>query len=264
MGHQKKEFFIGWQDNMPPENKSYLRKVIISLFILIPIIVISVVWLQKPFNNHIFQFGNIMKVSGTYYAQPIPILIADEGILPDAISKELMLVGFGKFGAEGIMNELDEVHGDFNGKKITLAGKLIAGDGKSLLELTKKTKSFISINEHSTVIPSSGSYLEEIVISGEILDPKCYFGVMKPGEGKIHKSCATRCISGGIPPIIKSESADQISPAKYFVILDENGNKMNKELLPFVAEKVNLKGKSIHVNGWDFVYINLEDIVISN
>ena len=40
-------------------------------------------------------------------------------------------------------------------------------------------------------------------VKGEIVDPKCFFGVMKPGEGKPHKDCAIRCILGGIPPVLK-------------------------------------------------------------
>jgi hypothetical protein len=43
---------------------------------------------------------------------------------------------------------------------------------------------------------------------GEIVDSKCFLGVMKPGEGKPHRSCATRCLSGGVPPQLLVESSD--------------------------------------------------------
>jgi len=37
--------------------------------------------------------------------------------------------------------------------------------------------------------------------TGEIIDPKCYAGSMKPGDGKTHKACAALCLRGGIPPV---------------------------------------------------------------
>ena len=42
--------------------------------------------------------------------------------------------------------------------------------------------------------------LGTVTLTGEIVDTKCHFGVMKAGEGKVHRECAVRCISGGAPP----------------------------------------------------------------
>jgi len=39
----------------------------------------------------------------------------------------------------------------------------------------------------------------EFDLVGEIVDSKCYFGNMNPGNGKVHRDCAVRCMSGGIP-----------------------------------------------------------------
>jgi hypothetical protein len=35
---------------------------------------------------------------------------------------------------------------------------------------------------------------------GELVDSKCFFGVMRPATGKVHRACAIRCLSGGVPP----------------------------------------------------------------
>ena len=75
-------------------------------------------------------------------------------------------------------------------------------------------------------------------VSGEILDPKCYFGVMKLGEGKVHKSCAIRCISGGIPPVMRVE----LDSPKYLIVLGPEGQKINREILDYIAEPVTLEG----------------------
>jgi hypothetical protein len=36
-------------------------------------------------------------------------------------------------------------------------------------------------------------------LRGEIVDSKCFLGVMNPGERTVHRDCATRCLSGGVP-----------------------------------------------------------------
>jgi hypothetical protein len=35
---------------------------------------------------------------------------------------------------------------------------------------------------------------------GELVDTKCFLGVMRPATGKVHRACAVRCLSGGVPP----------------------------------------------------------------
>lgn len=42
----------------------------------------------------------------------------------------------------------------------------------------------------------------DVELTGEIIDPKCYAGAMKPGDGATHKSCAALCILGGVPPML--------------------------------------------------------------
>jgi hypothetical protein len=37
-------------------------------------------------------------------------------------------------------------------------------------------------------------------LTGELVDTKCFFGAMRPATGKIHRGCAVRCLSGGVPP----------------------------------------------------------------
>jgi hypothetical protein len=41
-----------------------------------------------------------------------------------------------------------------------------------------------------------------IEVRGEIVDSKCFLGVMVPGSGKTHKDCASLCLRGGIPPAL--------------------------------------------------------------
>ena len=86
-------------------------------------------------------------------------------------------------------------------------------------------------------LPTNGREdLGEVQLTGEIVDSKCYFGVMNPGGGKVHRDCAARCISGGIPPA--------------FLVRDGGGNtatlllaNWKRELLDHIAEPVTVRGR---------------------
>lgn len=84
--------------------------------------------------------------------------------------------------------------------------------------------------------------LGHVRLTGEIVDSKCYFGVMNPGNGKVHRDCAVRCISGGIPPA--------------FLVRDANGRSetlllagWKRELLDHIAEPVTLGGRLVRSSG---------------
>ncbi len=257
---EQNDFYIGWKDDMPPDNKRFLKKILIPLFILIPVLLFAIVFFQKPFNNHQFEFGNIKTISGIYYDMPVPMLIADKGTIPDSLSHDIILVGYGKFGAKGIMSEIEKEKGRLNGKKISLSGTLIYGDGKTLLELTEEKASLKAVaNDRPRQNPTL-SGLKDISLYGEVIDPKCYFGVMKPGEGKTHKSCAIRCISGGIPPVFKHKKKEAGKNAEYYLILNRDGKAINKEILPLVAEQITLKGKTHRFLSWNLLYLDTQAI----
>ena len=102
---------------------------------------------------------------------------------------------------------------------------------------------------------SAGS--KAVRLEGEILDPKCWFGVMKPGEGKVHKSCAIRCISGGIPPVFKVKAGSQNT---YYVLKSANDQNINQEVLPYVAEAVAIAGTTFVQNGWNVLEIDMTGV----
>ena len=258
---EEKEFYIGWQDDMPKSNAAFLKKLLIPLFILIPILVFAIVYFQKPFNNFKFEFGNITTITGTYYESPIPMVIADKGSLADSLSHDVVLVGYGKFGASGIISDIEQENGSLDGKKIELAGTLIYGDGKTMMELTEKKASLKQVFEGPSTQATPSLAKNAVTVEGEIIDPKCYFGAMKPGEGKIHKSCAIRCISGGTPPILKTKNNEF---SRYYILLDEQGRTINKQVLPFVAEQISVSGSTNQFSNWDVLYIDVDDLHIKS
>jgi hypothetical protein len=75
---------------------------------------------------------------------------------------------------------------------------------------------------------------------GEIVDAKCYYGAMNPGNLKTHRACAIVCIKGGIPPVLLVRRKDD-APL-YFFLTDPDGLPVNPDVLDYVAEPVEITG----------------------
>ena len=82
--------------------------------------------------------------------------------------------------------------------------------------------------------------LEPTWLVGEIIDPKCYIGAMKPGGGKTHKACAILCLKGGIPPMLVTKTA---GGEFFYLITDANGGPIVTPLLPFVGDRIKVRAK---------------------
>jgi len=254
------EFYVGYIDNLPPSTGSFLKKRLIGIFVSIPILVFLLVFFQKGFNNHFFSFGNEVEVTGILYTSPFPILISEKTVTHNNNqSTDILLVGYGKFGAMSAIEAMEKSNGKLEGKKVILSGTLLSGDGKIVMELTNNEKSLISVDDSTSNVKPNPKRGQLVELSGEIIDPKCYFGLMKPGEGKIHKSCAIRCISGGIPPVFRDE-VNYPSSSRYLIMQDQNGNNINKEILPYVGEKIKLKGRTSQFSDWEILQVDLSTI----
>jgi len=97
-------------------------------------------------------------------------------------------------------------------------------------------------------------------LTGEIVDSKCYLGVMNPGNGKVHHDCAVRCLSGGIPPIFATNDFRGI-PA-ILVLTYVAGKPLPKQtLLNLVAQPVRVHGKVLQTG--NTLFLETEPAAIS-
>ena len=76
---------------------------------------------------------------------------------------------------------------------------------------------------------------------GEIVDSKCFLGVMNPGQLAPHRACAIRCISGGAPPVLLVRQKD--GSAICLLLVSADGKPVNKQVLDKVAEPVEITGE---------------------
>lgn len=258
----KQEFYIGWMPKAPGSFTKYVKKILFILFPAALVIGLLLASFQKKFSTARFEFGKITEIRGIYFNAPVPILRVVNGkdSWGNASYTSIPLVGYGKHGAETAIMELErEKNTSFNNKELTLKGTLLYSDGKTLLQVNKEEDPVVSIGRSVDVsfLPKQND-LGIKTIKGEIIDPKCYFGVMKPGEGKVHRDCAIRCILGGIPPVLKV--MNEKGEMNYYLIVGPNGEKMNEAVQDYVAEPVELEARVVRWDDWVILYVQNKKI----
>lgn len=226
------EFYIGYQKKMPPEMAAFLKRRITLLLLLVAVISSVLVTVQQPFARATFEFGEVKTFGGIVNEFPYPTLTLHQpvGDRQDVARSRYFLVAPGKHGAQSLMSGYD-------GKKVQLQGTLLYRDDKTMIEIKPGT---IRHRESGEETSGTAESLGVFTLRGEIVDSKCYLGVMKPGNVKPHKSCAIRCISGGITPVLCVR--DESGNALYVMLAGKSGKPINDDVIPFVAEPVEMTG----------------------
>jgi hypothetical protein len=246
------EFYIGWQDDVTPSYLQGRRQFFIAGLLLIILFGTGYLFMENKFVNNYFDYGNLTELEGTIVEYPVFGLRTKV----DGKAVTVPLVGFGKFDALPI---LEEIKARTNGKslsslKVTLKGTSLTFQDKTWMELTEGDESIVSITDSNLDYIQDNKNLGALSIAGEIVDPKCFFGVMNPGYNKIHRSCAIRCISGGIPPVLAIREKGIFTD--YYFVTDENGEPINKEILQFVGLPVTVSGEVQQVDDWKVLMLN--------
>ncbi len=261
------EFYVGYLPEAPNTTATFLKNVVIGIGIVIAILALILVLYQKKFSTNHFEFGINTTVQGYLYTDQVPRIRVPLGkdFHGQEIYQTMLLVGFGKFGASEAIAQLEQSTGvSLHGRFVALTGSLIYGDGKALLQIIPQDNPAERLlaagtspmgHEETLVLQSKG----ETLLPGEVVDSKCFFGVMKPGEGKPHRSCAVRCIAGGIPPILKVKQAN--NKTAYYLILAEDYTMVNQEILPIVGQPVRLKGRVIQMEDWNLLLVNRQSLL---
>jgi hypothetical protein len=242
------EFFVGYLNDVPVLTKSFLKKIAFSLLAIVAVFAAILSSNQKPFSNANFEYGIFTTLEGDLFLKPFPHLRS----VNTTTNESCLLVGFGKAGAEKTLNEFEVKLGQLSGKRIRLKGQLIHGNGKRLLQISANDLPEL-LNEPKGETPTESVDEKITTQEGEIVDPKCFFGVMKPGEGKPHRACAIRCISGGIPPVLHSAAED-------YLLFDENRQPVNREVVSLVGDVVTLKGRIVTIDNWKILLLNTDDL----
>lgn len=223
------EFYVGYLTKAPAGISRRVRAVVIALTAIAVIGAIMFASVQRTYAPAAFEYGKPRDFEGTIELSPFPTLVVKRPGSSD--SSRYLLVAEGKHGAD------DEVSA-FEGKAVRLKGTLIYRADQTMVEVVKGSTVSRGSGEPVT---GSGKDLGSFELSGEIVDGKCYLGVMNPGSGKVHRDCAARCLSGGVPALFATN--DFKGKPAVLQLADLNQKPLPKvAFLDYAGQPVRIKG----------------------
>ena len=229
---QKKseDFYIGYLPHAPKSIAAHGRKFIFTALALSALSALLFVVYQSSFAFSVFEFLQPRVFAGVISAEPYPALLVTRpgasGSLPTF--SRYYLVAEGKHGAQ-------EEIANYAGQHVKLRGTLIYREEQTMLELVAGSIAPLAESQAASAPQLLGTF----TLTGEIVDSKCFLGVMNPGEMKTHRACAVRCIAGGIPPILITRGEE----VHYFMLLSAAGRAVNEQVLEMVAQPVRITGE---------------------
>ena len=252
---KKDDFYIGYAEDISPNIKKTIRNFAVAALGVLVVSAIVFAMTQNKFKNSSFELASSTKVTGVYHEMPYPMLKVRTS---ESSFKNIVLLGFGKSSANPFLERIKSEATVLSGTTLSIEGNLIYYNGKTLLQITDDQEISILKKADPSQLPKTGVLVANLELKGEIIDPKCYFGVMKPGKGKIHRSCAVRCISGGVPPVLATNDNNNIS--EYYLITDKAGNPVHEAILPFVGKPSLVTGTVIQMEDWYQLRIDVSTI----
>lgn len=222
------EFYIGYRPHAPAGLARFTRTAAVAAIGLALAGGIAFAVALPYFGKGEFEYGVTREFKGTLRCTTAPVLATPEA--------DYLLVGGGKRGVA------PEICGA-SGNEVTLRGTLIRRDGRQLLEVAETPP---------TGTPGAreaeGVALGRFTLTGEIVDSKCYFGVMNPGEGRVHRACAVQCLRGGVPAVFVAR--DRTGATTHLLMTGPAGEAINEALLRWTGEVVEASGEVVREGRW--------------
>lgn len=226
-------FFIGWAETPAADRRFFLR-LGLGLIAGTAGLGAGLAALQRAPGAGDWDPDAVREWRGTVSAAPYALLRSRE--LGGGVPRTALLSCLGKCGVAAQIGAL-------HGQAVVVTGSLIQRGPHTML----------AVDEHgpwlrrdegaapdAALALAAPEALGDVNLSGEILDSKCWFGAMRPSDGKLHKACAALCIRGGIPPAFFARGpAGQAA----LMIMTDGGRAHGPDLLPLVADPVRVSGR---------------------
>jgi hypothetical protein len=229
------EFYIGWEAKAAPGIGKTARKVALALLLLALITPGVLAVSQRMIGSSVFEWGTQKTFTGILKTVPYPhLLVARPGRTGSGSRfSSYYLVAQWKFGLDS------QALGRFDGQSVKLKGTLIYRANQTMVETRPDwIEEQPGRNRNS---PAESVSLGRQTLVGEIVDSKCFLGVMNPGQLTPHRGCAVRCISGGVPPVLLVRQKGG-SPS-FLLLVSAEGKPVNKQVLDLVAEPLEITGE---------------------
>lgn len=240
MSASEHEFYVGYLERAPAGLARSLRTRVGLLLALVAGLAVLLGTAHERRPPARFEYGTPVELEGVLLARPYPHLVVPRpGRTGDLVAvSSYTLVAPWKRGADALVAGLD-------GRAVRLRATLARRDGRLVAELVPDSLVEVARPAGGGGVPEEprAVSLGRRTLVGEIVDSKCFFGVMNPGELKPHRACAARCISGGIPPVLCVRGDD--GRASYLLLVSAEGEPVNRDVLDFVAEPLEITGEIV-------------------
>jgi hypothetical protein len=269
VAESRDEFYIGYEERMPPGLAQRVALAVAMFAGAAAVGILIALLAQQRLPSSRFEFGVVRSVTGVLRHHPYPWI--------DVNGRRVWLVGPGKFGA-----------GDSVGKTpagpVVVDGTAIQRGNFHMLEILQlrpasepvqsppRVRSESSPSQPRVGSESSpsqsrvggGSTLTHplVTLAGEIVDSKCFLGVMNPAEGSVHRDCARRCLSGGIPPMMIVR--DGAGREELVVLVSADGQPISRDLAPVAGRPVRVTGRLARDGDQYVLYANASAYARSN
>jgi nitrite reductase/ring-hydroxylating ferredoxin subunit/DMSO/TMAO reductase YedYZ heme-binding membrane subunit len=226
-------FFVGYLRDVPGREAQALARALPALLLVVASTALLLAAGQGPFKPAHFEFGVERRFEGLLVETPQPTLVLERPLSVRAAGTEphsrwLLCAGW-KHGAQDLVAGLD-------GRRVRATGSLVYREGQVMLELRGRPEPLAS----EGAAPTEALPLGEHELHGQIVDSKCWLGVMNPADTISHRACAVRCLSGGIPALFVVRAQD--GGAVSLLLTGRDGRALNGEILDLVAEPLVVRG----------------------
>lgn len=221
-------FYVGYLPKSPDETARFVRRIVTAISSVALLAAFALAFALHYAGTGEFEFGRPRAIRGVVRCAVTPRL--------ETTDVDYLLVGYGK-------NRVPPEICNANGHEVTLRGTLIQREGRRLLEVVSPPADRDPASGEPAAIP-----VGRFTLRGEIVDSKCYFGVMNPAEGRSHRACAELCLRGGVPAVFVAR--DATGATAHLIIAGHDDAPINEALLQWVGEPVEASGDVVRQGKW--------------
>jgi hypothetical protein len=225
MADKNDNFYVGYLP-LPRGLKGTIAALVLALFALVAFDAWLVATLQPQSGNGHWA-ETPAEFVGTLTRDPYPMLRVNK----NGRVKTYIVISDEKRGAEAALEKFED------GATLKLSGYEIERAAVGMIQLAATD---IAAAEAGPIAEPAREIHGRATIEGEIVDSKCWLGVMRPGDGHIHKACASLCIRGGIPPMFVTRAGGV--PTVMLLTLFDGRAVPPEQILDYVADSVRLSG----------------------
>lgn len=246
---RKDDFFIGWSGDTPRADRRFLLGASLALIAGGGALGATLALDRPPVGNGVWDQGTPRTLRGVLTGLDAYPALRTRDV--DGEVRTVFLATTGKTAPEIAARHFD------SGAEI--AGTLITRGRNAMLAVVDIRMLPPGDIDATAFAPPALVDRGPVMLVGEILDAKCWFGAMRPGYGKTHKACAALCARGGLPLAFCRLGAcgdGAVAP----LLLDQNGRPFGREVLPLVADPVVLQGRLVEAGDVTAVHTPLSGI----